>query len=65
VPFGDTARPSASLMFVPLHEGATTVGIITIQSYTPQADTGRSGTRATATAARDRNGAGRDGHVRS
>ena len=26
-------------MFVPLHEGTTTVGVITIQSYTPQAYT--------------------------
>ncbi len=31
--FGDVQRPSASLMFVPIHSGQTTVGILSIQSY--------------------------------
>jgi PAS domain S-box-containing protein len=37
LPFGDTSRPSASLMFVPIRNGAEVVGILSIQSYTPQA----------------------------
>ncbi|HWI56879.1 MAG TPA: PAS domain S-box protein, partial [Bacillota bacterium] len=40
VPFGNTARPSASLLFVPIHDGARVVGILSIQSYTPKAYTG-------------------------
>jgi PAS domain S-box-containing protein len=36
-PFGDNSRPSASLMFVPVHHGAKVVGIMSIQSYTPSA----------------------------
>ncbi|HZQ47033.1 MAG TPA: PAS domain S-box protein, partial [Verrucomicrobiae bacterium] len=32
-PFGDTTRASASLMFVPIHNGAKAVGILSIQSY--------------------------------
>ncbi|KPV49175.1 hypothetical protein SE17_34110, partial [Kouleothrix aurantiaca] len=39
VPFGDTERLSMSLMFVPIHDGETPVGILSIQSYTPQAYT--------------------------
>jgi PAS domain S-box-containing protein len=37
IPFGDTARPSASLLFVPIRDGARVVGILSIQSYTPNA----------------------------
>ena len=33
-PFGDVARPSASLMFVPVRRGATVSGLLSIQSYT-------------------------------
>jgi len=32
-PIGDTARPSASLMFVPLRNRNTVLGILSIQSY--------------------------------
>lgn len=39
VPFGDTERMSASLMFVPIRRGPDTVGLLTIQSYTPGAYT--------------------------
>jgi PAS domain S-box-containing protein len=35
--FGDLQRPSASLMFVPIHSDRTAVGLLSIQSYTPQA----------------------------
>ncbi|MCI0396557.1 MAG: PAS domain S-box protein [Chloroflexi bacterium] len=35
--FGDTARPSASLMFVPIRHGQQVNGILSIQSYTPHA----------------------------
>jgi PAS domain S-box-containing protein len=35
VPFGDTARASASLMFVPLRHGDRVTGVLSIQSYTP------------------------------
>ncbi len=38
-PFGDAGRPSASLLFVPIRSGVAVVGILTIQSYTPQAYT--------------------------
>jgi PAS domain S-box-containing protein len=37
VPFGDTSRPSASLLFVPIRHGTKVVGILSIQSYTPRA----------------------------
>ena len=37
IPFGDADRPSASLMFVPIYRGDTTIGIISNQSYTPLA----------------------------
>lgn len=35
IPFGDTARPSASLLYVPIRNGARVIGLLTIQSYTP------------------------------
>ncbi|MBI5651882.1 MAG: GAF domain-containing protein [Chloroflexi bacterium] len=35
--FGDTARQSASLMFVPIRNGLQTLGVLSIQSYTPRA----------------------------
>ncbi|MEI2723403.1 MAG: PAS domain S-box protein [Verrucomicrobiota bacterium] len=37
VPFGDAARPSAALMFVPIHSRGHVVGVLSVQSYTPQA----------------------------
>ena len=37
IPFGDTSRRSASLMFVPIRSGERVVGILSIQSYTPHA----------------------------
>ena len=39
VPFGDASRPSASLMFVPLSREGKPVGVLSIQSYTPNAYT--------------------------
>ncbi len=33
VPFGNTARPSASLMHVPVREGKRIIGLLSIQSY--------------------------------
>ncbi|KAF0170124.1 MAG: two-component system sensor-response regulator hybrid protein [Limisphaerales bacterium] len=38
-PFGDGRRESASLMFVPLRAGENTLGVLSLQSYTPQAYT--------------------------
>jgi PAS domain S-box-containing protein len=38
-PFGDTARPSASLMNVPVRKEANTIGILSIQSYAARAYT--------------------------
>jgi PAS domain S-box-containing protein len=38
-PFGDEARRSASLMFVPMRVEGRVVGIVSIQSYTPRAYT--------------------------
>gem|GEM_PF-315232 len=38
-PFGDAARPSASLMFVPIRHRDEVVGFLSIQSYTPNAYT--------------------------
>jgi PAS domain S-box-containing protein len=35
-PFGDTARRSASLMFVPIRDSARIIGILSAQSYTAQ-----------------------------
>jgi two-component system cell cycle sensor histidine kinase/response regulator CckA len=37
VPFGNTSRRSRSLMFVPLHHRDRITGILSIQSYTPDA----------------------------
>jgi PAS domain S-box-containing protein len=37
VPFGDTARRSASLMFVPIRDGSRVAGVLSIQSYRPYA----------------------------
>ena len=37
VPFGDTSRHSACLMFVPIHARGAVIGILSIQSYTPRA----------------------------
>jgi PAS domain S-box-containing protein len=37
VPFGDTSRRSASLMFVPIRDGIQVAGILSIQSYRPYA----------------------------
>jgi len=37
--FGDTARPSASLMWVPVRSRQVPVGLLSIQSYTPNAYT--------------------------
>lgn len=39
VGFGDTNRPSASLMFVPIKHDEQNIGVLTIQSYTPNAYT--------------------------
>ena len=39
IEFGNVSKPSASLMFVPAHKGEKLVGIISLQSYTPQAYT--------------------------
>jgi PAS domain S-box-containing protein len=33
--FGDTSRPSASLLFVPIRNGAKAIGVLSIRSYTP------------------------------
>jgi ABC-type nitrate/sulfonate/bicarbonate transport system substrate-binding protein len=35
VAFGDSSRPSASLMFVPIRQGGSVRGVATIQSYSP------------------------------
>jgi len=39
IPFGDTSRPSASLMFAPVRSRAKVIGILSIHSYTPCAYT--------------------------
>ena len=39
IPFGDKSRPSASLLFVPVRCLKRVLGILSIQSYTPQAYT--------------------------
>ncbi|MGA2865990.1 MAG: MASE1 domain-containing protein [Verrucomicrobiota bacterium] len=36
-PFGDNARPSASLMYVPVRKDEKAIGVLSIQSYTPKA----------------------------
>jgi len=37
VPFGNTNRPSASLMYVPIRRGQNVIGILSVQSYKPRA----------------------------
>jgi PAS domain S-box-containing protein len=37
IPFGDTLRPSASFMTVPVRHASRIVGMLSIQSYTPRA----------------------------
>lgn len=37
IPFGDTQRPSASIMNVPIRHAARMVGLLSIQSYAPRA----------------------------
>lgn len=37
IPFGDTNRPSASMMSVPIQYGPDVIGMLSIQSYTPRA----------------------------
>jgi len=39
VPFGDQSRASASLMFVPIKRDEHNIGVLSIQSYTPNAYT--------------------------
>jgi PAS domain S-box-containing protein len=36
LPFGDTGRPSETLMFVAVRSGAQVIGLISVQSYTPR-----------------------------
>jgi PAS domain S-box-containing protein len=37
VPFGDTTRRSASMMYVPIRSGSNVIGILSVQSYAPRA----------------------------
>ena len=37
IPFGDINRPSASVMSVPIQKGPNVIGMLSIQSYTPNA----------------------------
>jgi len=37
VPFGNLARRSESMMYVPIHSSGTVLGILSIQSYSPRA----------------------------
>jgi PAS domain S-box-containing protein len=37
VPYGNTSRPSASIMRVPLRVGAKAIGVVAVHSYTPHA----------------------------
>lgn len=39
VPFGDTSRPSASLMIVPIYDGQKAIGVLSLQSYRTNAYT--------------------------
>jgi PAS domain S-box-containing protein len=41
IPFGNKSRPSLSLMFVPIRKGSVVTGVLTIQSYQPDAYTER------------------------
>jgi two-component system cell cycle sensor histidine kinase/response regulator CckA len=36
-PFGDVTRPSASILFVPIRNGTAVTGVLSVQSYTPNA----------------------------
>jgi PAS domain S-box-containing protein len=36
-PFGDTSRPAAAILYVPVRHGAEVIGLISIQSYRPGA----------------------------
>jgi signal transduction histidine kinase len=35
IPFGDKSRPSASIMYVPIRKDDKTLGLLSLQSYTP------------------------------
>jgi len=37
IPFGDKTRPSASIMYVPIRNDEKTLGLLSLQSYTPDA----------------------------
>jgi PAS domain S-box-containing protein len=37
VPFGNSSRPSASLLFAPIRDATRVLGLLSIQSYTPNA----------------------------
>jgi PAS domain S-box-containing protein len=37
VPVGDITRPSAAMMYVPIHSGSNVIGILSVQSYVPRA----------------------------
>ncbi len=37
VPFGDKSRPSASILIVPIRNNADVIGVLSIQSYQPEA----------------------------
>ena len=39
MPFGDKTRPSASLMYAPVRNNSKIIGVLSIQSYTPNAYT--------------------------
>ena len=41
LPFGDTSRPSASLMFATIRNREHVIGLLSVQSYSPHAYTGR------------------------
>jgi PAS domain S-box-containing protein len=37
IPFGNVSRPSASLLFVPVRDGSRVLGVLSVQSYQPNA----------------------------
>ena len=37
LPYGDTTRPAAAILYVPIRQGAEVIGLISIQSYSPGA----------------------------
>src|SRR5205823_516057 len=39
IPFGDKTRRSASIMYVPIRKDEKTLGLLSLQSYTPNAYT--------------------------